>query len=112
MVKLVAIKRRVVIHIILHKLQFSSEMPLAYVTFVTTVLILLLPEHIRIALVHYWSISRPMFLLPVFIVLGQFSVVISGSPCMLYFIDVILSPSVLKYGFNILTLLIKHSELW
>jgi hypothetical protein len=39
-------KRQVVIHIIHSKVQFPSEMSLAYVTLVTTVLILLLLEHL------------------------------------------------------------------
>jgi hypothetical protein len=42
-----------IIHIVHSKFQFPSKVFLAYVTFVATVLILLLPEHFRMALVHY-----------------------------------------------------------
>jgi hypothetical protein len=39
-------KRQVVIQIVHSKQQFPSNVSLAYITYVTTVLILLLPEHL------------------------------------------------------------------
>jgi hypothetical protein len=45
-------KRQVVIHMVHSKLQFLSEVSLAYVNFVTTVLIVLLSEHLWMALIR------------------------------------------------------------
>jgi hypothetical protein len=53
-------KRQVVIRIVHSKLQLPSKMSLAYITSVTTVLTLLLPEHLRMAPVRYRSVSGPM----------------------------------------------------
>jgi hypothetical protein len=46
-------KRQVVIHTVHSKLQFPSKVSLAYVAFVITVLTLLLPEYLQMALIHY-----------------------------------------------------------
>jgi hypothetical protein len=53
-------ERQVIIHIIHSELQFPWKMFLAYITFVTNILILLLPEHLQTAVTHYQSIFRPM----------------------------------------------------
>jgi hypothetical protein len=53
-------KGQVVIHDVHSKLQFPSTVPLAYVTFLTKVLILLLPEKLQMAIVCYQGISRPI----------------------------------------------------
>jgi hypothetical protein len=50
--------RQLVIRIVHSKLQFRSEVSLAQVTF-GTILILLLPEHLRVARVRYRSIPDP-----------------------------------------------------
>jgi hypothetical protein len=63
-------KGQVAIDIVHPKLQFPSKVSLAYVTFVTTVLILPLREQLRMALVRYRSISGPLFIWIVILVLG------------------------------------------
>jgi hypothetical protein len=81
-------KSQAVIHIIHSELQFPSKykVSLVYVTFVTTFVILLLPEHLRIALVRNHSISVPC-LYKIFSMFWataltlQFSVFISEASC-------------------------------
>jgi hypothetical protein len=46
-------KRQVVVHIVPSKLPFPSKVSLAFVTFVTTLLLLLLLDHLQITLDCY-----------------------------------------------------------
>jgi hypothetical protein len=82
----IVIEEQVVIHIVHSKLQCPSKMALVYVTFVTTVPVLLLLDHLWIALVCYGSMSRPIYVYKLFalfwaIVLTlRFSILIWGTP--------------------------------
>jgi hypothetical protein len=64
-------KRQAAVHMVHSKLQLLSEVSLPYVAFPTNILILLLPEQLRMALASYKSISGPMCIYTIFIVLGH-----------------------------------------
>jgi hypothetical protein len=55
-------RSQIFIHIVHSELQFPSLVPLAHFTSVTRVLILLLMEQFRMALVRHRSIFVPMFM--------------------------------------------------
>jgi hypothetical protein len=55
-------KDKEAIHFINSKLQFHSKVFLAHIASVTNVLILLLLEHLRMAVICYGSISISIFL--------------------------------------------------
>jgi hypothetical protein len=57
-----SVKRQVVIHIVRSKLQFPSKIFLACHFCNQCSTILLFPEHFSVALVHYQSISGPIFI--------------------------------------------------